>query len=254
MLGKLLKYEVGDTVKLFTPFYGIVLFLTLITSFAIKLGASNEAFIESLMGGLVIGTITFVTVISFTVIITMVYFFIVARFYKNLVKTEGYFMHSLPVNAHSLILSKLISAIILTIITIIFAVLCAFIFVLVFNEISMKDFLDGLWLVIKDFLLTFTFCIGVVNSITFAYASIAMGSLFQNKFLGAILCYIGFSTFRSFINTLVGALTFTEAAYDYSFDVLLDQTLLTTNIISVVFIIISYVITYYIFTNKLNLE
>ncbi len=258
MLGKLLKYEVRDTVKAFTPFYAIVLFLTLITTLAFKYVISSSEFNNNVFAEILLGTLSFVTVISFTVIVTMVSFFIVSRFYKNLIKTEGYFMHSLPVSSHLLILSKLISAIVLVVITIIFAILCAFIFVLIIGEIPIDEFLDGLWFVITEMIFTFTFWISLFNGILFVYASIAIGSLFSNKFLGGILAYIGYSTARSFITAIITS--FIPATSDlvsldiYEIEAFLSEAFFITNILSVVFIAISYIIVYYIFSQKLNLE
>ncbi len=254
MLGKLLKYEVGDTIKIFTPFYGIVLFLTLLSSLFLRYSVTNDFFTSNVFGQIIMATLLFITVISFTIIVTMVSLFIISRFYKNLVKQEGYFMHSLPVSPHLLIISKMISSFILVITTIIFAILCAFIFVIIFGELPMSDFLYGLEIVIFDGILTPTFFIGVINAIIFAYASVAMGSLFQNKFLGAVLSYVGYATARSFFTSIISAVFFTETITNSSFEFFWDQTLFMTNVISVLFIVLSYVITYHIFSKQLNLE
>ncbi len=252
MLGKLLKYEINDSVKTFTPFYAIVFFLCLLTSIILKVVAGSEMLIENTLISIITGTITSVTIISLTIIITMVGFFIIARFYTNLIKTEGYFMHSLPVSPHLLIISKFITAFILIILTIIFIIFCSFIFILIFGEIPLEDFLEGLRFVVFEGILTFTFFIQVTAAILFSYASIAMGSLFTNKIIGAIVAYVAYSTARTFITAIITVLA--SSSYDGSFEEMWSQTLWVTNSSAVIFIIISYVITYFIFKEKLNLE
>ncbi len=252
MLGKLLKYEINDTVKTFTPFYGIVFFLCLLTSGVLKFVADSDYLMDNTLINILTGTITSVTVISLTIMVTMVGFFIMSRFYTNLIKTEGYFMHSLPVSPHFLIISKMITAFILIILTIIFMIFCAFVFVIIFGEIPFEDFLEGLRVVIFEGILTITFFIQVTQGIIFVYAAIAMGSLFSNKIIGSIVSYVAYSTVRTFITAIVTALS--SISNVDSFDAIWDQTLWITNSTSFVFIFVSYFITYYIFKEKLNLE
>lgn len=104
MLGKLFKYEMKATSRIFLPVYiAVVLFAALgrlVTGIDLF---SNEL---SWLSGIFMGT--YVLVIVATAVLT--YIVVIQRFYKNLLTDEGYLMFTLPVKPSRLILSKLFSA------------------------------------------------------------------------------------------------------------------------------------------------
>lgn len=106
MLGKLLKYDLKAEYKTYGILYIVLIltsFLSLITSKILDNYPKNIV-VEAIQKLFIAG----VSVLSFSIfIITIV--FSISRFYKNLLKDEGYLMHTLPVSTSQLILSKYIA-------------------------------------------------------------------------------------------------------------------------------------------------
>lgn len=131
MLGKLLKYELQATGRIFIPAYiGIVLISIINRSARIIDIAAIFNFT-----GILLGTL-FAALCVITVIV------VVQRFYKNLLADEGYLMFTLPVKVESLIGSKLIASMIWGIMSIIVAILACLI--LFFEGQDFKDIIQGM--------------------------------------------------------------------------------------------------------------
>lgn len=106
MLGKLLKHEFRATGRIMLPVYGAILILALLANLSIRLIDSGVGTFLQIFAFLII-TVFAVTVIG-AGILTLV--LIVRRFYSNYLRNEGYLMHTLPVNVHGLVWSKIIVA------------------------------------------------------------------------------------------------------------------------------------------------
>ena len=104
MLTKLLKYDFKSLSKVLLPVYGISLLLALLTRIANILADKFSVF--SVPSGFI--SAIFVIILIAVPIVTFI--FTILKFYQNLVKDEGYLMHTIPVSKHSLILSKAISS------------------------------------------------------------------------------------------------------------------------------------------------
>jgi hypothetical protein len=99
MLGKLMKYEIKATARVFLPVYAALIVSSLTSLLFHHVKFSWPAGISySIMGGLTVAVI----VISF--ILTL------QRFFKNLLGPEGYLMFTLPVGVDHLVLSKLLTS------------------------------------------------------------------------------------------------------------------------------------------------
>ena len=101
MLGKLIKYEMKSQGFMYAGIYIVVMILSIVTFGAYK--------INTAMGG----NPVFSTIYRFAVagaVITLV--MSILRYRNNLLKDEGYLMHTLPVSAASLHFSKMIASII----------------------------------------------------------------------------------------------------------------------------------------------
>lgn len=125
MLGKLLKYELKSTSRMMGVLYLAVLVVAAVVGFIARgmiLGATQGNAIAVVISGLI-----YVLLIMALMIVTIV--MILQRFYKNLLKGEGYLMHTLPVPTWMLVASKVISSLIWILLSI--AVLIVSIFVLV---------------------------------------------------------------------------------------------------------------------------
>jgi hypothetical protein len=99
MLGKLMKYEIKATARVFLPVYAALIVSSLTSLLFHHVKFSWPAGISySIMGGLI------VAVIVISLILTL------QRFYKNLLGPEGYLMFTLPVGVDHLVLSKLLTS------------------------------------------------------------------------------------------------------------------------------------------------
>ncbi len=102
MLGKLIKYDLKALVKILGPLWGVLLVMGLIFG----MGMSDLSPIGN-------GMMVFSLVVIFAVIVgifVISVIIIIQRFWKGLLKEEGYLMFTLPVTTRSLILAKAISA------------------------------------------------------------------------------------------------------------------------------------------------
>ena len=109
MLGKLIKYEMKSQGFMYAGIYIVVMILSIVTFGAYK--------INTAMGG----NPVFSTIYRFAIagaVIALIAMFIITlvmsilRYRNNLLKDEGYLMHTLPVSAASLHFSKMIASII----------------------------------------------------------------------------------------------------------------------------------------------
>lgn len=110
MLGKLLKYELLHSMRRMLPFY----IGCLLISFLFPL------FDESMIAGILFDNIIFqiliplLTVFFFVGMLVANVIIIISRFNKNCFSTEGYLTFTLPATKLQILLTKLISALILT--------------------------------------------------------------------------------------------------------------------------------------------
>ncbi len=122
MLGKLTKHEIIASGRLLIPMNIALICASIIGKFLIWL-TSKKTFLDStpmaftkIVRGISSLFTVFYILFIFAVLIATV-LFLVIRFYKNHYTDEGYLMLTLPVKPISLILSKLISALVWTIIS-----------------------------------------------------------------------------------------------------------------------------------------
>jgi len=134
MLGRLIKYELRATARIFIPVYSILIALSIIGRICQNFEGIEESFI-AVMGIMLIAA-SFASVAIVTVVL------IVKRFWDNLLGREGYLIHVLPVRSSSHILSKLITACIWQILSGIVALLAIFILIsgVISESIANADF------------------------------------------------------------------------------------------------------------------
>lgn len=105
MLGHLLKHEFRATGRRMLPTLGVLALLGLLANFSIRV-------LESGFGGSLLRVLMVLLIVAFfigmTVAWVMTLVLMISRFYRNLLKDEGYLMFTLPTNSHALIWSKLI--------------------------------------------------------------------------------------------------------------------------------------------------
>ena len=104
MLGKLLNHEFRATGRTMLPIYAAVLVLAVLGNLSIRFIDVTDSTVLRILFGLLIAL--FVIGMIAAAVMTLV--LMVSRFYRNLLKEEGYLMHTLPVSVHGLVWSKLI--------------------------------------------------------------------------------------------------------------------------------------------------
>ena len=106
MLGKLMKHEFRATARIMLPVMGAMVALALLANLSIRGLAGNLSDVPLLRILFVLIIIFFSVAVVATAVMSLV--IMVSRFYRNLLKDEGYLMFTLPVSVHELIWSKLI--------------------------------------------------------------------------------------------------------------------------------------------------
>lgn len=136
MLKKLVKYDMKSMNKMMLPAYILLPVLALITKAMVAL-SKDFVFLKQ---------ITSLIVVAFVLCTIGIFFYVflasIIRFYKNLIKEEGYLTNTLPVRKSSLLWAKLLSSNIHFILTTLVAILSV---LLVLNDYSWMGELWKLW-------------------------------------------------------------------------------------------------------------
>lgn len=262
MLSRLLKYEIKATARTFLPLYGALLVMAIFNRLFIWINSdlTSMLLIQALFavgyGILIVG----ILVITLLVIIQ--------RYYKNLVKEEGYLMFTLPVESSQLIVSKLIVSVMWMFISTVLILLSVMIMSATgesfyqiaegFREVSafMSQYFMSPGLFYFE-LLIMSF-VASVTGVLMIYASISIGSLFKNKLLGAFGAYV---VIYLSVQLIMSVITLIFGLTNMNFDVnlLTDKGFIQLSVWSIIgFQAILgtayFMISNYIFTKKLNLE
>lgn len=230
MLGKLLKHEFKAVNRLLIPIHLGLLVVTIIGRFYVQF-VMNRAHIDYSSSGLRMweGIMDFMLISAYVIALIAVYiltwlYVSVLRPRKNLFTDEGYLMHTLPASATEHIVSKLIVASVWRIADIL--LICLSIFMMVVNEIIIRDFGEfwhELW---KGFTYVFNVpaslgmsaflligLIDIVGGILIFYACIAIGHSFNShRILASVGVFVGYNMIYSLISSI-----FTAAAGVNSF-------------------------------------
>ena len=193
MLGKLLKYEIKSTARLFIPLYAVLLVFALLNKFLNPLQTmetSNSFSLQAMLQGLSL-TAYFILVVA-TFVMTLI--ITIQRFYKNLLGDEGYLMFTLPVKTWQHITSKLLTAIMWYILSAV-AVLTSIMILVGPREFF--EFLPEMLQGIRGFLgnaAIVIFPVFVLVQLIYGtlmiYDAIALGHLFQkHKLLASFVMY-----------------------------------------------------------------
>lgn len=278
MLGKLMKYDFRSMLRIFVPLWLLTPILALLLSFSIRLtvGQAEEAdFFSNALGLsilLIVTCLLFICILIGLLVVTTV--LIIQRFWKGLLKEEGYLMFTLPVEPWQLITSKGLTATIISFVSGLVAVLsCVLLFLASSDDVILSfmqawnflmrainvEFGAAFWFIV--FLFVVLMILSTAQGVYQMYAAMALGQLWQeHKVLGSCLFYVGLSVGLSVINnilTTIGGLIVPDSFAEWvmqngvTFAILyLLLYILETVIITGVF----HVITERILTTRLNLE
>jgi len=216
MLGKLLKHEFRATGRLMLPALGAVLVLAVLANFSIRFIQVTDSTFLTILFGLVIGAFG----IGMIAAAVMTLVLMILRFYRNLLRDEGYLMHTLPVSVHELVWSKLIVSLVWFAVTGLVICLVVILTALIQTGTDLGELFAGFpsWAEIRDFLheaglsggdlwlmggemLLAGILSGLVTCLHF-YAAMSLGHIFsKDKVLMSILFFVGLSIVFSIFQT-----------------------------------------------------
>lgn len=267
MLGKLLKYEIKATARIFLPLYGLIILLALINKLFLFQDSSGYLNIPK-----TISMIVYVTLMVALVVMTLVV--IIQRFYKNLFCDEGYLSFTLPVKAHSHIDAKMITTLMWSIISLIVSVFS--IFILLVNSETIENF-SKFCMEIGQFFTEngsiayailaeciILLIVGILSSTLQIYASITLGNMCsKHKLLAGFGAYIGFGIIQQTVMSIIMNINnpnyiFIESNKTYlsAMNTLnaISQWLLIMIVFSVIFGAAFYFFTDWMLNRKLNID
>lgn len=199
MLGKLLKYELKSTSRIMGVLYLALLVVAAVVGFVAR-GTIWEATQGNAIAVVISGLIYTLLVMAL-LIITIV--MVLQRFYKNLLKEEGYLMHTLPVPTWMLVASKTICSLIWILLSI--AVLLASVFVIFLTSMIGHGFALVDWnaLHLGDvfglfrqnagsvFMTILTGIVQIIRTILLVYTAMAIGAAAKrHKVLYSVVTFI----------------------------------------------------------------
>ncbi|EGT3801558.1 ABC transporter permease [Clostridioides difficile] len=249
MLGKLLKYELKASGRIFIPLYIAILIVAVFNGIFMN---TNILQVQGI--GILVLTSLFMALGVLTIVVT------IQRFRKNLLGDEGYLMFTLPVSTSSLILSKCITALIYAVLSFIvavftFGVLMLFgtsgildLFNTSFKWIS-ENFLDILLLVVVMF-------ISYSSFILLLYTSISMGQLpkfNKHRNIVAFASFIAINIVISIVGDAVGSILPNEDT-NMVYHLYQSPSFMLAILGSLVVAIALFFATKFILDKKLNLE
>ena len=209
MLGKLMKHEFRATARIMLPVMGAMAALALLANLSIRGLAGNLSDVPMLKILFTLIIIFFGAAVIATVVMSLV--IMVSRFYRNLLKDEGYLMFTLPVSVHELIWSKLIVSLVWFLVTGLLIFLVMALMALNLSHTNLEMILKQLpswseiigWLdqagvrgqvitfLVQTVLGTLT---GILAACLHFYAAMALGHMFsKDKVLLSIVFFVGIS-------------------------------------------------------------
>lgn len=269
MSGKLLKYEIKATARLFLPLYLTILIFATINRFFINMPDIGEKAFSFSSLAMTISMFVYITLMIGLVLMTLIV--LIQRFYKNLLGDEGYLMFTLPVQSWSHILSKLTISMLWTIVSGIVA-FCSILIISakdiftpeMYKELLMSFNLFRQYFGGYSYLVCFEFIVLILlflaSTILTIYSAIALGTLFNKyKLLASFGMYIMLKTISQILMMLSAViysnLFLLKAGNDLVPSVLQVNTLLLLAILYFGAITAGYfILTNYILKKKLNLE
>lgn len=269
MLGKLLKYEIKATARLFLPLYLTLMVFAVINRFFVAMPNIGDGSMSIKSFAMVISMIIYITLIIGMLLLTLIV--MIQRFYKNLLGDEGYLMFTLPVQSWKHILSKLAISMLWTAISGVIAI-CSVLFISsknfsiseLYNMLSMSysQFIQyfGASAYLINFQVVVLGLLALASSILTIYAAIALGHLFnKHKLLASFGMYIVITTISQILMTIASAIFFNQSIFTPNSNFIPSASLVTG--ILLLFILYYgaftagyFALTNYILKRKLNLE
>lgn len=211
MLRKLMKHEFRATARIMGPLYLVLLVTAICANFSARVMDRADSALLNMLSALVVMAF----VVAIIGVCFMSFALMLQRFYRNLLRDEGYIMFTLPASVHQQVWSKLIvstvwfvatgAAVILSFLVAVYEVgfVSAFFRGLqrVLEAMTAYYALNGTAFFLELAALCFVGC--VAFSLQF-YAAMAVGHSFSNhKLLLSVAFYFGFQFVSQIIGTVL---------------------------------------------------
>ncbi len=265
-MGKIMKYEFRSMFRLFIPLWLGILALSVVNRFTTRLSFGNDKFLN-----FITGLALFLYVLGIIAVVVVAYVYIVTRFYKGLLKEEGYLTFTLPVSLDSIIWGKALTAwILLTVTTLVCLFSVGILLSVQLDWVMAVEFWNQLVayfgtqqtvLLVIELLLAAVF--SLLYNILLPYLSMAVGHLAQKHRVGAaVLAYVVIATVLSTLYNTFLIPSLLEFAVGMEIPITAPQVmaawisrgLWVYFAICVVTCVLFYFPTRYILSKKLNLE
>ncbi|MDD4680660.1 MAG: ABC transporter permease [Clostridia bacterium] len=263
MLGKLLKYEIKSTARIFIPLYALLLVFALLNKFLnpFEVMESSVRFNFQSVFQALTASAYFILIVA---IFVMTLFIAIQRFYKNLLGDEGYLMFTLPVKTRQNIASKLLIAVMWYILSAVAVITSIAIMV---GPREFFEFLQSMIELLKDglgvaslIILPLFILIQLIHGTLMIYDAMSLGHLFgKQKLLASFGMYAALYFITQIILTIVilsvGSTMFTSLIHSAEpTGVQILSFLGMLGIVAALLSVVHFAITNYILKNKLNLE
>lgn len=279
---KLLKWEFRATSRQIVPLYLVLGGMTVLGVLYLLLYGVLE---NSDTGKMVLGVLTPLALLTFIFTIAAVsvgtFGILLFRYYRNLIRDEGYLMHTLPVTPAKLVLSKFIAAYVWMVLSVVLILLSVLILAFA-AAVSYGEGIDWghIWQVLVSsgiFEGIIPFLLAVLMSgasgILLFYAAISIGQcITRHKVAGAVGAYFGLYTALQIINMIMMIVYFiivakTDVLWEINFQVssgssafstvnssLMTPFMIMITLLYAIYSVVFYMISKYMLTKKLNLE
>lgn len=219
MLRKLLKYEFAATGRYLLPLLGLLVVLAGAAALSIRVVTSESVGKAATVLAAIAVVLFFLSAMALAAVTVVL---IVYRFYKNLLGSEGYLMHTLPVSVHQLILSKLIAAVCWMALTSVFIYASLFFVAFraevwaqvlselgaLFERLSLAYGIGAAELLCVVLELIVLLLLGSMSSCLLFYASLSLGhSLPRHKLLASLGVFLGFGLVSQVLTMLLALAT-----------------------------------------------
>lgn len=262
MLGKLIKYDLKASARVFVLIHAAFLVLCLGGRFFFMDRLDFSMPVKTLIAPIAI--FSSVTIFVYTAIGLFTWLLVTFRFYRNLFGKEGYLSWTLPVSGVQHLWSKIISGYLFTLLD--FAICAAGVVLLVSGRnvteaysVIAPELSAELGLTLGDFgLYLFVLSVaGGISGVIMTYFSIAVGQLFPGH---RVLCAVAAYFVVSFLNQII---VFSIMAFSGYFDIFISDTatiadhlffmLVPNTVLSLILTVAEYAATHFIMQKKINL-
>lgn len=265
MLGKLYKYETKATARIFLPLYGALLLFAIIN----KVFLSINAYQRGLALSLPAGVSTTVYILLIIAIFALTFVVMIQRFYKNLLKDEGYLMFTLPVKPWKHIVTKLLNTMMWVIVSFIVTCLSGVILVGSWELFQALPYWFGQFFQefnhsfgSNGYLFLFEFALLMLTSLALGiqtiYTSISIGQLTnQHKLLVSFAAFLGINVVSQIIVTILisiaGVMNLDWLTQLGPWDAV-HMVMIGGIILNIIFFAVCYIVCNYLLNKHLNLE